>query len=125
MMQKGSRNGRDGVYFNYPVLNEPYTDTIKEKGKGKGRKGHGPQDQGKGQGGGKGEANYVSPSQTSQSNSQQAALPSSSDASGYFVTHFSMYLTSVKMIGSEEQQREPDCSGCAFFMDRSQVLLRR
>ena len=59
----------------------------KEKGKGKGKKGHRPQQDQKWQGDGKGEANYVSPSHTSQSNSQQAAVPSSSNASGFFVTH--------------------------------------
>ena len=86
-----------------------------QKGKGKGKKGHGPQDQGKGQGDGKGEENYVSPSHSSQSSSQQAALPSSSNASGFFVTHSSMYLTSVKMMEGEDQQKEPDSSGCAFL----------
>ena len=86
-----------------------------KKGKGKGKKGHGPQDQGKGQGDGKGEANYVNPSHASQSNPQQAALPSSSNASGFFVTHSSMYLTPVKMIENEDQQKEPDSSDCAFL----------
>ena len=86
-----------------------------KKGKGKGKKGHGPQDQEKGQGDGKGEANYVNPSHSSQSNSQQAAPPSSSNASGFFVTHSSMYLTPVKMIENEDQQKEPDSSGCAFL----------
>ena len=86
-----------------------------KKGKGKGKKGHGPQGQGKGQGDGKGEANYVNPSHSAQSNSQQAALPSSSNASGFFVTHSSMYLTPVKMIENEDQQKEPDSSGCAFL----------
>ena len=86
-----------------------------KKGKGKGKKGHGPQDQGKGQGDGKGEANYVNPSHSSQQPPQQAALPSSSNASGFFVTHSSMYLTPVKMIENEEQQKEPDFSGCAFL----------
>ena len=51
----------------------------------------------------------------SQSNSQQAALPSSSDASGFFVTHSSMQLTPVKMIEGEDQQKEPESSGCAFL----------
>ena len=87
----------------------------KGKGKGKGKKGHGPSDQGKGQGDGKGQANYVSPSHSSQPNPQQAALPSSSNASGFFVTHSSMYLTPVKMIENEDQQKEPDPSGCAFL----------
>ena len=86
-----------------------------KKGKGKGKKGHGLQDQGKGQGDGKGEANYVNPSHSSQPNPQQAALPSSSNASGFFVTHSSTYLTPVKMIENEDQQKEPDSSGCAFL----------
>ena len=89
-----------------------------KKGKGKGKKGHGTQDQGKGQGDGKGEANYVNPSHSSQQNPQQAALPSSSNASGFFVTHSSMYLTPVKMIENEDQQKEPDSSGCAFLGQR-------
>jgi len=55
-----------------------------KKGKGKGKKGHGPPDQGKGQGDGKGEANYVNPSHSSQRAVQQAALPSSASASGFF-----------------------------------------
>ena len=89
----------------------------RKKGKGKGKKGHGPQqDQGKGQGDGKGKANYVSPSQcSSQSSMQLAALPSLSNASGLFVTHSSVDLASVKMRESEEQQKEPDLSGCAFL----------
>ena len=86
-----------------------------KKGKGKGKKGHGPPDQGKGQGDGKGEANYVNPSHSSQPSSQQAALPSSPNASGFFVAHSSMYLTSVKMMDGEDQQKEPDFSGCAFL----------
>ena len=45
------------------------------------------QEQGKGQGDGKGEANYVNPSHSSQPAVQQAALPSSASASGFFVTH--------------------------------------
>ena len=69
----------------------------------------------KGQGDGKGEANYVNPSHSSQSNLQQAALPSSSNASGLFVTHSCMNLTSVKMMEGEDQQKEPDFSGCAFL----------
>ena len=81
------------------------------KGKGKGKKGHGPQDQGKGQG----EANYVNPSQSSQPSSQQATLLSSASASGFFVTHSPVYLTSVKKAESEEQSMEPDFSGCAFL----------
>ena len=60
----------------------------KGKGKGKGKKSHGPQDQGKGQDHGKGEANYVNPSHTSQCSTQQAALPSSSNASGFFCDAF-------------------------------------
>ena len=87
-----------------------------KKGKGKGKKGHGPQqDQGQGQSDGKGEANYVNPSHSAQSSTQQAALPSSSDASGFFATHSSMNLTSVEMIEGEDQQKEPDSSGCAFL----------
>ena len=42
-------------------------------------------------------------------------LPSSSNAAGFFVTHSSMYLTPVKMIENEDQQKEPDSSGCAFL----------
>ena len=82
--------------------------------KGKGTKGHEPQqDQGKGQGDGKGEAaNYLSPSQTSQAAS---SLPSSSNASGFCVTHCSVDLTSIKMIECDEQQKEPDFSGWAFL----------
>ena len=57
----------------------------------------------------------MNPSHSSQQPSQQAALPSSSNASGFFVTHSSMHLTSVKMIENEEQQKEPDSSGCAFL----------
>ena len=87
----------------------------KEKGKGKGKKGHGPQDQGKGQGDGKCEANYVNPSHSSQPSSQQAAGPSSLNASGFFATHSPVHLTSVKMTASGEQKMEPDFSGCAFL----------
>ena len=86
-----------------------------KKGKGKGKKGHGPQDQGKGQGDGKGEANYVNPSHSSQPAVQQAALPSSARASGFFVTHSPVYLTSVKKTETGEQGMEPDFSGCAFL----------
>ena len=57
----------------------------------------------------------MNPSHSSQQPPQQAALPSSSNASGFFVTHSSMYLTPVKMIENEEQQKEPDSSGCAFL----------
>ena len=56
----------------------------------------------------------MNPSHSSQPNPQQAALPSSSNASGFFVTHSSMYLTPAKMIENEDQQKEPDSSGCAF-----------
>ena len=52
---------------------------------------------------------------THQSSSQQAALPLSSNASRFFVTHSSMYLTSVKMMEDEDQQKKPDSSGCAFL----------
>ena len=57
----------------------------------------------------------MNPSHSSQSSSQEAALPSSSNASGFFVTHSSMYLTSVEMIEGEDQKKEPDSSGCAFL----------
>ena len=86
-----------------------------KKGKGKGKKGHGPSEQGKGQGDGKGEANYVNPSHSSQSAVQQAALPSSASASGFFVTHSDVSLTSVKVTQDEDQSMEPDLSGCAFL----------
>ena len=86
-----------------------------KKGKGKGKKGHGPSEQGKGQGDGKGEANYVNPSHSSQSSVQQAALPSSASASGFFVTHSDVSLTSVKVTQDEDQSMEPDLSGCAFL----------
>ena len=90
-------------------------DTSKEKErKEKEKKGHGPQDQGKGQGDGKGEANFVNPSHSSQPAAQQAALPSSATASGFFVTHSPVYLTSVKKTESGEQSMEPDFSGCAY-----------
>ena len=85
-----------------------------KKGKGKGKKGHGPSEQGKGQGDGKGEANYVNPSHSSQPTVQQAALPSSASASGFFVTHSDVSLTSVKVTQDEDQSMEPDLSGCAF-----------
>ena len=85
------------------------------KGKGKGKKGHGPSEQGKGQGDGKGEANYVNPSHSSQPSVQQAALPSSASASGFFVTHSGVSLTSVKVTQDEDQSMEPDLSGCAFL----------
>ena len=83
--------------------------------KGKGKKGHGPSEQGKGQGDGKGEANYVNPSHSSQPAVQQAALPSSASASGFFVTHSDVSLTSVKVTPDEDQSMEPDLSGCAFL----------
>ena len=86
-----------------------------KKGKGKGKKGHGPSEQGKGQGDGKGEANYVNPSHSSQPTVQQAALPSSASASGFFVTHSVVSLTSVKVTQDEDQSMEPDPSGCAFL----------
>ena len=86
-----------------------------KKGKGKGKKGHGPSEQGKGQGDGKGEANYVNPSHSSQPSVQQAALPSSASASGFFVTHSDVSLTSVKATQDEDQSMEPDLSGCAFL----------
>ena len=86
-----------------------------KKGKGKGKKGHGPSEQGKGQGDGKGEANYVNPSHSSQPSVQQAAIPSSASASGFFVTHSDVSLTSVKVTQDEDQSMEPDLSGCAFL----------
>ena len=86
-----------------------------KKGKGKGKKGHGPSEQGKGQGDGKGEANYVNPSHSSQPSVQQAAIPSSASASGFFVTHSDVSLTSVKVTQDEDQSMEPDPSGCAFL----------
>ena len=86
-----------------------------KKGKGKGKKGHGPSEQGKGQGDGKGETNYVNPSHSSQPSVQQAALPSSTSASGFFVTHSDVSLTSVKVTQDEDQSMEPDLSGCAFL----------
>ena len=57
---------------------------------------------------------------------QQAAASStsSSDASGFFVKHSSMDLTSVEMIESEEQQKEPDFSGCAFLGQEPNPLKR-
>ena len=86
------------------------------QGKGKkGKKGHGPSEQGKVQGDGKGEANYVNPSHSSQPTVQQAALPSSASASGFFVTHSDVSLTSVKVTQDEDQSMEPDLSGCAFL----------
>ena len=46
---------------------------------------------------------------------QQAGLPSSASASGFFVTHSDVYLTSVKMTEDGEQCMEPGLSGCAFL----------
>ena len=46
---------------------------------------------------------------------QQAALPSSASASGFFVTHSDVSLTSVKVTPDEDQSMEPDLSGCAFL----------
>ena len=57
----------------------------------------------------------MNPSHSSQPSVQQAALPSSSNASGFFVTHSFMHLTSVKMMENEGQQKEPESSGCAFL----------
>ena len=57
----------------------------------------------------------MNPSHSSQSSKQQAALPSSSDVSGFFVTLSSMHLAAVKMIEGEHQQEEPESSGCAFL----------
>ena len=57
----------------------------------------------------------MNPSPSSQPVSQQEALPSSTNASGFFATPSSMNLTSVEMIEEEDQQKEPDFSGCAFL----------
>ena len=46
---------------------------------------------------------------------QQAAIPSSASASGFFVTHSDVSLTSVKVTQDEDQSMEPDLSGCAFL----------
>ncbi len=114
---KAGMNGKKITTMSMDTTKEKVREERKGKGKGKGKKGHGPQqDQGKGQGDGKGKANYVSPPQcSSQSSMQLAALPSLSNASGLFVTHSSVDLASVKMRESEEQQKEPDLSGCAFL----------
>ena len=56
----------------------------------------------------------MNPSHSSQPTVQQAALPSSASASGFFVTHSPVYLTSVKKTENGEQSVEPDFSGCAF-----------
>ena len=53
----------------------------------------------------------MNPSHSSQFSSQQAALPLSSDASGFFVTHSSMHLTAVETTEGEDQQKEPEVSG--------------
>lgn len=60
------------------------------------------------------ERKVMNPSHSSPSSSQQAALPSSSNAFGLFVTHASIW-TSVKMIRSENQQKELAFSGYAFL----------
>ena len=57
----------------------------------------------------------MNPSHSSQPAVQQAALPSSASASGFFVTHSDVCLTSVKVTKNEEQSMEPDFSGCAFL----------
>ena len=57
----------------------------------------------------------MNPSPSTQPALQQAARPSSTNASGFFVTHSSMNLTSVEMIEVGDQQKEPDFSGCAFL----------
>ena len=57
----------------------------------------------------------MNPSHSSQPAVQQAALPSSASASGFFVTHSDVCLTSVKVTKDEEQSMEPDFSGCAFL----------
>ena len=50
---------------------------------------------------------------------QQAALPSSASASGFFVTHSPVCVTSVKVTENGEQRMEPDFSGCAFLGQES------
>ena len=57
----------------------------------------------------------MNPSHSPQPAVQQAALPSSASASGFFVTHSDVSLTSVKVTKDEEQSMEPDFSGCAFL----------
>ena len=57
----------------------------------------------------------MNPSHSSQPAVQQAALPSSASASGFFVTHSDVSLTSVKVTQDEDQSMEPDLSGCAFL----------
>ena len=57
----------------------------------------------------------MNPSHSSQPAVQQAALPSSASASGFFVTHSDVYLTSVKMTEDGEQGMGPDLSGWAFL----------
>ena len=57
----------------------------------------------------------MNPSHSSQPAVQQAALPSSASASGFFVTHSDVSLTSVKVTPDEDQSMEPDLSGCAFL----------
>ena len=121
---KAGVNGKKITTMSMNISKEKVRKERSEKEKE--RKGHGPQqDQGEGQSDGKGDANYANPSQfTSQSSPQQAALPSSSNASGFFVTRSSMDLTSVKMIESEEQQKEPDLSGCEFLGQEPNLLRR-
>ena len=108
---KAGMNGKS--MMNTDISKEKERKERKEKGKGK--KGHGPSEQGKGQGDGKGEENYVNPSHSSQPAVQQAALPSSASASGFFATHSDVSLTSVKVTQDEEQSMEPGLSGCAFL----------
>ena len=57
----------------------------------------------------------MNPSHSSQPAMQQTALPSSASASGFFVTHSNVCLTSVKVTENGEQSMEPDFSGCAFL----------
>ena len=64
----------------------------------------------------------MNPSHSSQPAVQQAALPSSASASGFFVTHSPVYLTSVKKTESAEQGMEPDFSGCAFLGQQPNIL---
>lgn len=96
-----------------------------KKGKGKGKKGHGlQQDEGIGQGDGKGEANFVNPSHVvrNQARSRHVCLRHRM----LNVTHFSVNLTSVKMIESGEQQgkflgQEPNPVKKAAFHTENQM----
>ena len=67
----------------------------------------------------------VNPSHSSraQSSGQQAGLPSSSNASGVFLTPVSLYPTSTEMIGDEDLQKEHGSSGCAFYGQEADPVL--